>query len=193
MFIMEVMLRYVENTEVIYVTQHSFIKGKLRANFVWQIWWSVLGLVCCLMVQCPSGEQWLVTVLRGQYWDWCHLTCLWRTWTVGLVLPQTSLLIASGCEVLSTFWREGMPSRGTLSRLRSGPVITPWSSTRQSVQFFCVSPNQKYKLAEEWVEIRTEEKYIGVLVVEKLKTTCQHVLGSLETQLYSRLHQKKCD
>lgn len=31
---MEVMLRYVENTEVIYVTQHSFIKGKLRANFV---------------------------------------------------------------------------------------------------------------------------------------------------------------
>ena len=32
-------------------------------------------------IQCPSGEQWRVAFLRGQYWHWRCLTSLLATWT----------------------------------------------------------------------------------------------------------------
>ena len=39
------------------------------------------------------------------------------------------------CVVQSTHWREGMPSSGTLTGWRGGPVRTSWSSTMPSARF----------------------------------------------------------
>ncbi|GAB0181339.1 mitochondrial enolase superfamily member 1 [Grus japonensis] len=52
------------------------------------------------------------------------LTSLLATWTVGSSAPSASLPMTPSCVVWSTRWREGMPSRGTLTGWRGGPVRT---------------------------------------------------------------------
>ncbi|GAB0186501.1 mitochondrial enolase superfamily member 1 [Grus japonensis] len=59
---------------------------------------------------------------QGQYWDRHCLTSLSATWTVGSSAPSASLQMTPSCVVWSTRWREGMPSRGTLTVLRGGTV-----------------------------------------------------------------------
>ncbi|GAB0207425.1 mitochondrial enolase superfamily member 1 [Grus japonensis] len=51
-------------------------------------------------------------------------TSLSATWTVGSSAPSASLLTTPSCVVRSTCWREGMPSRGTLTGWRGGPMQT---------------------------------------------------------------------
>ena len=84
------------------------------------------------MTHCPSGDPWWVALLRVWYWDQSCLTSLLATWTVGLSVPSASLLMTPSCVVWLTLWREGMPSRGIRTGLRTGPVQTSWSSTRPS-------------------------------------------------------------
>jgi len=74
-----------------------------------ELWW---------MAWRPSGDQWQVTFLRAWYWDQHCLTSLSSTWTVGLSAPSARLLTTPGCVVQSTCWREGTPSRGTLTGFR---------------------------------------------------------------------------
>lgn len=45
------------------------------------------------------------------------LTSLSVTWTVGSSAPSACLPMTPSCVVLSTCWREGMPSRGDFDRL----------------------------------------------------------------------------
>ena len=72
--------------------------------------------------------------LRGRYWDWCCLTSLSATWTLGLSAPSASLQMTPSRMVQSTHWREGMPSSGTWTGLRGGPIQNSWNSTRPSAR-----------------------------------------------------------
>ena len=74
--------------------------------------------------QCPSGDQWQLEFLSSLYWDRCCLPFLSMTWTVKLSAPSASLLSALSCVMQLTHWKEGMPSRGTLTGLRGAPVWT---------------------------------------------------------------------
>jgi len=59
---------------------------------------------------------------QGSLLDQCCLTSLLLTWTVGLSAPSASLPMTPIHVVQSTHWKEGMPSRKTLTGLRGGLV-----------------------------------------------------------------------
>ncbi|GAB0204231.1 mitochondrial enolase superfamily member 1 [Grus japonensis] len=61
-------------------------------------------------------------VPQGSVLDRHCSTSLLVTWTVGSSAPSASLPMTPSCVVWSTRWREGMPSRGTLTGWRGGPV-----------------------------------------------------------------------
>ena len=54
---------------------------------------------------------------------------------MGLSAPSVSLPMVSSCVLWLTHWGGGMPSRGTLGRLRGGPARTSQSSTRPSASY----------------------------------------------------------
>lgn len=82
---------------------------------------------------------------RGQYWDWCCSASLLFAQTVGLRAASASSLMALSC-VMQSCWREGMPSKGTWTSLRCGPVWDSWSSTSPSAKSYTwvrVIPNTR--------------------------------------------------
>ena len=77
----------------------------------------------------------------------------------------------SSWVVWLTCLRDRMPSRGTWSSLRSGPVWTSWGSTRPSAGPASGSGQcrYQYRLEDEGTESSPAEKYLEVLVDEKLE------------------------
>jgi len=53
------------------------------------------------------------------------------------------------------------------------------------------NPKHKYRLGGEWLERSPEEKYLGVLVDEKLNMSQAMCTHSPESQPYPGLHQEK--
>ena len=60
---------------------------------------------------------------------WHCLTSLLATGTVGLSVPSASFPMTPSCVVQLTCWREEMPSRGSWTGMRDGPMWTSWNST----------------------------------------------------------------
>ena len=54
--------------------------------------------------------------------------------TVGLSIPSVNLLMTPSSMVWLTYQRKGMPSRGTLTVLRGGPMKISCSSTKPSAR-----------------------------------------------------------
>ena len=61
--------------------------------------WNFLRALC---INNEPLNQWWVVFLRGQYCDWCCLTSLLVTWTVGLSAPLASLPTIPSYMVRST-------------------------------------------------------------------------------------------
>jgi len=86
-----------------------------------------------LNVQVETSDEW--HFLRSQYWDSRCLMSLLAMRKVRLNVVSASLPTLS-CVVQLTPWRNGMPSRATLTDLRNASVWTSWSSTRASARFY---------------------------------------------------------
>lgn len=101
---------------------------------------------------------------------------------VGLSAPLTSLQVALSWEVQLMPWREGVPSRETLTDLRSGPMFNKAKSV--SVQVWW-----------KWTESSFADKDLRILVDERLDRSWQCalraqkpdcILGCIQSSVASR-------
>ena len=80
--------------------------------------------------------------------------------------------------VQSTCWMDAMPSRGTWTSSRSGPVWNSWDSTRvMSLHLGRGNTQYQYRLGDEGIESSPAEEDFGV-VADELNMTWQCVLTS---------------
>ncbi|GAB0190531.1 hypothetical protein GRJ2_001518400 [Grus japonensis] len=82
------------------------------------------------------------------------------------------------CVVQSTHWREGMPSRGTLTGWRGGNRMKFNKAKRKILHMGQHNAKHNYRLGEEWIESSHEEKDLGMLVDEKLNMSRQCALAA---------------
>jgi len=113
---------------------------------------------------------------RGQYQERHCLTSLSATRIVGLGAPSASLLMPPSCVVQLTHWREGMPSRGTLTGWSSGNIMKLNKAKCKVLHMGWGNPKHKHRLGREWTESSPEEKDFRVVVHEKLNMTRQYAL-----------------
>lgn len=105
-------------------------------------------------------------------------------------LERNRCWMSPSCVLQPTYWREDMPSRRTLTSLRSGPMQTSWCSARFSVRSF------------KWVgaisitntgctkRLRTALRRKS-LSIKKYKTAVHTCYP--ESWIYPVLHEEKCD
>ncbi|RMC17377.1 hypothetical protein DUI87_05958 [Hirundo rustica rustica] len=87
-------------------------------------------------------------------------------WTVGLCAPSASLRMAPNGVILSTSWREGMPSRRTLTG-QSWVCVNLMKFNKAECQILQLghgNPKHKYRMVGEWIEDSPAEKNLRVLV-----------------------------
>ncbi|GAB0206742.1 hypothetical protein GRJ2_003139800 [Grus japonensis] len=71
-----------------------------------------------------------------------------------------------------------MPSRGTLTGWRGGPVLKFNKAKGKLQHMGRGNPKHDYRLGEEWIESSPEEKDLGVLIDEKLNMSQQCALAA---------------
>lgn len=149
-----------------------------------------------------SYGQWLI-VHMGNNNTWCPLGSLLGlilfivfsvAWTVEAGAPSADLLTTASCVVQWTCWREGMPSRGTRTGLRGGPVQTLRSSTKGSTMSYIwvvEIPSTFTGWTEKWLRAPCRERFESACwwKTQHELAMCTH---SPEGQQCPALHQKHC-
>ena len=138
----------------------------------------------CLNVQIEFSSKWCP--LRGLHWEWCLFSVFINYINSGIVCILSKFAGDTKLSgVSSTRWREGMPSRGTLTGWRGGPMCKPHRSSTRPSAISCTwvwaITSISRSWADEWPESSPEEKDLGaVLVGEKLR--CDPAMCTLAAQ-----------
>lgn len=128
-----------------------------------------------------SCGQWL-SVLVETHDRWCPSGVYTGTSAKGLNALSASLPMASNC------CREGVPSRGTWTGLRSGLVQTTWCSTRTNARGQCAWVRTIPRKYREWIESSLEDgSDVAWWDAQYELAECTF---SPESQLYLGLHHK---
>ncbi|PKU32925.1 rna-directed dna polymerase from mobile element jockey-like [Limosa lapponica baueri] len=168
---LEIMLRQIENKEMIGDSQHGFTEGK-----------------SCLTNLVAFSDGITTLVDKGRATDVIYLNLCKVFDTVphdilvsklekhgltdepvgiGIECTVSKFAKRRSCVMWSTCWREGMLSRWTLTGLERwtcGDLIKFNKAKCKVLHMGRGNPKHKYRLNREWIENSPEEKDLGVLV-----------------------------